>query len=403
MSVNVKLGNNIINDVSKVKLEDATTSGTYHTFNNLLNNTVNFIADSVDYSIVSVKSGVNITAPATPLKSGYVFKGWGLTDSATSYISFPYAPSSAELNLYAVYQAASKAIVEGLGSSSPSSVSFNVDSSFDFNFEEVTIGNDVFIKIPTMYRKVDTVVSSQITKFTISNAKIDNTYEPYPCFLDESGNLLEYVLIGKYWISSTTVANSVNASAASMTIGTGRTLCQAKTDASYQGLLYDWQIHKLWQDLIICAKQTVNTNSGVAWTTDELGIYWGTNGCWIDGLTYNSGSLAVSYKPSAYTDNAESSTTDYVSIGYSIPSATNGANIVKLGYDSNNPFVNMPSAASGSTYTTYYCDILYTSSGNHPFYCGVGLADALYGAFYSYFNGSWSNTSACRLCLRPIA
>ena len=405
MGVNVKLGENTINNVNSVELNDAVSGK--HLFNLALNNTINFIADNTDYSVVSVKSGVDITAPKTPTKSGYVFKGWGLTDSATSYVSFPYTPSASQLNLYAVYMAASKCICEGLGSSSPSSVVFTKDTTFTLaglGIEEVVIDGNTFIKIPTMYKKFDTVVSNQLTKFTISNAQIDSSYQPYPCFIDENNNLLEYILIGKYWISSSSVANSVNATASSMTIGTGRTLCQAKTDANYQGLLYDWQIHQLWRDLIICFKQTVNTNSGSGIGTDgidDLGIKWGSDYCWVDGLTNNNGALAVSYKPSAYVDNATSSTTNYVAVGYTMP--TGSGNITKLGYDSNHPFVNMPSSASGSSYTTYYCDQFYGNSNNRPFSATVGSANAYYGAFLSRFSDDWSRTYACRLCLKPIA
>ena len=395
MGVNVKLGENTINNVNSVELNDAVSGK--HLFNLALNNTINFIADNTDYSVVSVKSGVDITAPKTPTKSGYVFKGWGLTDSATSYISFPYTPSASQLNLYAVYMAASKCICEGLGSSSPSSVVFTKDTTFTLaglGIEEVVIDGNTFIKIPTMYKKFDTVVSNQLTKFTISNAQIDSSYQPYPCFIDENNNLLEYILIGKYWISSSSVANSVNATASSMTIGTGRTLCQAKTDANYQGLLYDWQIHQLWRDLIICFKQTVNTNSGSGIGTDgidDLGIKWGSNYCWVDGLASDSRTIRFSYKPSAYVDSPTNSTTDYVAVGYTMP--TGNGNITKLGYDSNHPFVNMPTSASGSSYTTYYCDQFYGSSNNRPFYAGVGDAGAAYGAFRSNFNNDWSNTN----------
>ena len=66
------------------------------------------------------------------------------------------------------------AMVSGLGSSSPSSVNFTVDNDFTvagLGIEEVTMGGDTFIKIPTMYRKVNTVSNNQITSFTIANTQ----------------------------------------------------------------------------------------------------------------------------------------------------------------------------------------------------------------------------------------
>lgn len=410
MGVNVKLGENTINNVNSVELNDAVSGK--HLFNLALNNTINFIADNTDYSVVSVKSGVDITAPKTPTKSGYVFKGWGLTDSATSYVSFPYTPSAAQLNLYAIYMAASKCICEGLGSSSPSNVVFTKDTTFTLaglGIEEVVIDGNTFIKIPTMYKKFDTVVSNQLTKFTIANAQIDSSYQPYPCFIDENNNLLEYILIGKYWISSSSVANSVNATVSSMAIGTGRTLCRAKTNENYQGLLYDWQIHQLWRDLIICFKQTVNTNSGSGIGTDyidDLGIRWGTSSCWIDGLAGKQGSFVFSYKPSKYIDSPTSSSDSYNVASYIPGFTTDIYNITKLGYDANHPFVNMPSSVSGLEYITYYCDgFTFGTSGFNvlrPFRANVGWEVTNSGAFSSYFDKGWSDTYSCRLCLRPI-
>lgn len=308
------------------------------------------------------------------------------------------------VNGVVVYEKSSSVIpwsctVNNLGSQDPTNVSFTHNGTMP-TFNEITIGTDVFIKIPTMYRKVNSVVDFQITSFTIANTQIDNTYQPYSCFIDENNNLLDYILIGKYWISSTTTANSVNATNVSMTIGNGRTLCQAK-GTGY--LLYDWQIHKLWQDLIICAKQTIDTNAGTAWTTDELGIYWGTFGCLIDGLVYNNGSVVFSYQPSKYIDSPTSSSDSYDVASYTMPTSTSNRNITKLGYDANHPFVNMPNTASGTSYTTYYCDQYYSgTTNNRPFYAGVGGAGASQGAFRSDFNNAWTYAYACRLCYRPI-
>lgn len=408
MATNNNLGDFLTSVANAIRTKKGTSSpinaqdfsdeiASIQTGGGLLEYTLTFKVDGDDYAIVSVDSGSQIVGvPFSPIQTNKQFLGWALTSGGIP-ITYPYTPTG-DTTLYAIFQNGYKATVSNLGSSSTSSVNFVKDSNFPTTFEEITIGSDIFIKIPTMYKKVNTVVSNQITSFSIATGQIDNTYQPYPCFLKEDGSLMPYILIGKYWISSTTTANSVNASASSMAIGTARTLCRAK-GTGY--LLYDWMIHKLWQDLIIVLKQTINTNSGTAWTTDELGIYWGTSGCWVDGLISDSNTIRFSYKPSSYVDSPTSSSDGYNVASYTM-SASEG-NITKLGYDSTHPFVNMPSSASGTSYTTYYCDAYYDGgTNNRPFRAIVGYANAVSGAFFSSFYDDWTNTYACRLCLRPI-
>ena len=370
----------------------------------LLDYTVTFSADGNDYYIASCLDGDSITAPTSPNKAGYAFMGWftGEGGSGTK-VAFPYTPS-ADTTFYAYHVAAVKATVTGVGSSSPSAVTFDVDDGFTvagIGIEEVTMGGDTFIKIPTMYRKVNTAVDNQITSFTISTAAIDNTYQPYSVFVDENGNLLDYVLIGKYWNSSSSnMISQSQSGAVSMTIGNARTFAQAR-GAGYQQ--YDWQFQKLWQDLIVVFKRTYDTNAGTAfWTYDEMGIYWGTNGCWIDGICHNSAVIAVSDKPSKYVDSATASSDGYFGVSYNLPTTGSG-NIIKLGYDSAHPFVNYPSAASGSSYTSYYCDVYYYSSGPHPVASCVGSAGAYNGAFRCGAHNAWSDADSVRLCYRPVS
>ena len=295
--------------------------------------------------------------------------------------------------------------VSGLGSSSPSSVTFTKDADFTkagLGIEDVTVGTDVFVKIPTMYRKVNEAVGNQITSFTISNAQ-DTGFEPYSCFLDESGNTLPYILIGKYWnTSSNSCVSTTEAAAQNVTITNGRTYAQAR-GTGYQ--LFDWQIQKLWQDLIICFKETVNTNSGTAWTYDELGIYWTASSGWIDGVICSSGTWYLCDKPSKYASLAGTSDpipADYVAASYAQPT-TSGQDIQKLGYDSTHPFFNFPSeTVDNSSYNTYYCDGYYYSSGNRPVYSRVGNARADNGAFYCRVNNDWSFTYGVRLCKKPL-
>ena len=214
---------------------------------------------------------------------------------------------------------------------------------------------------------------------------------------------MEYILIGKYWnTSSSGCVSTAATSAATMTVGTGRSYATAK-GTGYQ--LFDWQMQKLWQDLIICFKMTVNTNTGTAWTYDEMGIYWTTQGGWIDGIMGSSGTWKLCTAPTKYASLGSASDpvpADYISAGYAQPTSSN--EIQKLGYDSNNPFFNYPSAVvSNTSYNTYYCDQYYYGSGNRPVYSRVGAAYASDGAFYCSTNNSWSSSYGVRLCYRPLS
>ena len=298
--------------------------------------------------------------------------------------------------------------VSGLGSENTSNVSFIKDADFTLaglGITEETLNGNVFIKIPTMYRKIVSTNDDQITSFIISNSQVDATYYPYPCFVDESGNTLPYIMIGKYQNKNSSGINSVaSGSETTQDLATARTYARA-LGTGYQ--LFDWMIQRLWQDLLICFMETIDTNSGSGIDTDALGINWNysSSGMWVDGIIRGTTNYWwVSYKPSAYVSLSSTSDgipTNYVATNYMSP--TSSGNIVKLGYDASQPFANYCSSASGSTYTTYYCDRFYTSSGSRPFYSRVGRSLANLGAFYSLVNSDWSYANWVRLCYRPLS
>ncbi len=298
------------------------------------------------------------------------------------------------------------ATVSGLGSSSPSSVTFTKDAGFTkvgLGIEEITLDGDTFVKIPTMYRKVNTAYGSQITSFTIANAKIDNDYEPYSCFVDENGNVLPYILIGKYWNTQANgCVSTTEAAATPVTTAVGRANAQNR-GTGYQ--IFDWQMQKLWQDLIICFKETVNTNTGTGWTYDELGIYWTTSGGWVDGVIGSSGAWYLCDKPSKYASLSSTSGSipnDYVTAGYTQPT-TSDQEIQKLGYNSSKPFFNFPYAVTTNlSYNTYYCDGYSYSSGNRPVRMNAGYPGGYCGVFYCNPYNAWSDTFGVRLCFRPL-
>lgn len=361
---------------------------------------------SVDGSVtkfISVTPNDILTAnPFKPIKANYNFVGWSET-AGGSLITYPYTPTG-DATLYANFENGYKSVNSNYGSSNPSSVSFVKDPNFPSSFEQVTFNGDVFIKIPTIYRKVNSTSSGQITGYTLSTGQIDSSYHPYPCFLAEDGSLLPYILIGKYLCTSTTTANSVSESGVKdMTIGAGRQLCRNR-GTGYQQM--DWMTFKLWQDLICAKMTTVNINTGSGITTDQLGIYWGSNYPWIDGVSYQGTTKhwVCSYKPSKYADQATASTDGYVDIGYTF-GGTSSKEISKLGYDANNEFFNYPQATvDNSSYNTYYCDGVYAgSSATHPVRSLVGETLAGYGAFGCSASTGWTNSDGVRLCYRPLS
>lgn len=320
------------------------------------------------------------------------------------YLYIDQPTGEVDVTIECTYTLPKVATVTGLGNSDPTTVTFDVPSDFKFTDGEYTDSSgNVFVKIPKMYRKVNAVSNGQITSFSISNAKVDDNYKIYPVFLAEDGvTELDWVGIGKYMNKSSTKVNSVaSGTVAIMTLGNARS--NIKSNYSYgKYQLYDWMFHKLWQDLIICKMQTINTNSGSGITTDQLGIYWGTSGQWIDGFGHVDSYVYLCDKPSKYVDSPTASTDGYFTTNYRI-STTNNQEIQKLGYDEMHPFVTLPAAVtSNSSYNTYYCDQYYYVSGNHPLICYAGSTSASAGAFYLNCNRDWTTADGERLCYRPL-
>lgn len=292
-----------------------------------------------------------------------------------------------------------KASVSGLGNQDPSSVVFTRDADFPTSFEEVTFNGDKFIKIPTMYRKIDNVTDGQITAFTMATAQLDGSYEPYPCFVAPDSSILPYVLIGKYCYSSTSAAGSTTSGSANVAIGTARTLAQTRGTGYQQ---YDWQIQKLFVDICLLVSQTVNFNSGVI-IQNYLGVYNLDQYPWVDGLATNSDTWLTANNPANYVDAPTSSTTGYTTLSYAQPTTTS-QEVMKLGYDANNAFANFPSTTvTNTSWNTYYCDGYFYSSGSHPVYSSVGFANAVGGLWHCSTSSAWTFTRPARLCYRPIS
>lgn len=305
--------------------------------------------------------------------------------------------------IYSSAPAGHKCTITGLGNQDPATVTFQRDEGFPTTFEEVNVNGNIFIKFPKFYRKVESVVDGQITSFSIADAKLDNSYELYPCFkkyngLVETGQEADYVLIGKYCCSSSSVANSVNATYVTQWLETGRTNARA-LGSGYQ--LYDWKLQKLFVDLSLAVSQRFNFNSGQT-ITEYLGVNHLDETIWIDGVVqHNDGNWGISYDPSKYVSSSTPTTDGYTEAGYKHP--TSGSYCIKkLGYNISNPFFNYPEEQTGDeNYGQYYCDRYYALSDSLPVRSNVGYADAFYGIFYAYANYYWSRSAGVRLCYIP--
>lgn len=300
-----------------------------------------------------------------------------------------------------------KASVSNLGAQDPNTVVFNTpEDSIPKPWSEVEFNGDVFIKFPKMYKKIVTVTDNQITAFEIASKKIDDDYKLYPCFIDENGNELDYILVGKYETKSDTTCNSVETgSVVPQTISNGREKAKSR-GTGYQ--IMDWRIQRLWQDLVICVAKKIKINNGhpSGLPIDAIGIHWDGNQ-WIDGFCCNNATWLYSNTPSKYVNAPTANTESYSEISGYAASASRGKSIKKLGYDSTQPFFNYPSEAiTGSTFTTYYCDAFsrYYTTENNPISTNVGNASAGVGAFRCDGYFGWTSTSpTVRLCYRPIS
>lgn len=304
--------------------------------------------------------------------------------------------------------------VSGLGNSSYTLTrtyenvgkSYSIDSAtgtittdFDtiFNFEDVEINGNMMVKIPKFYKRFDTITNSQITAFSLSNARAAEEFQLYPCFYDEEGNELDCIYISKGKATgSSSRAICVKGSSPLVSI----TRADARTTAKNNGTGWqqlDWSILQLLHDLFCIVFATTNSQTifeertsdwsnaatvGNTWdistpcgwslTTKQNKFFgiediFGNVFDWCDGVTFSDSNIYITSSPSLYSD----STTGMTNIG---TRPTSNGYVSALSYKSSQPFFNYPSAVSGSD-STYYSDYCWYNSS------GVVL----------YVSGNWNN------------
>lgn len=413
MSIKLKDRNGTVrtyNNVSVIKLKDE--NGQDVVFTKSLHQKTIFMATENDfYSAQENGEGVATTIPVEPVRAGYQFRGWSLTSHDFNPANKEPLPkvymTSVTLKAMWIAVPTGSALVEGLGTAN--SVTITVDETVmtvltainNGEYEETDAYGNVFNKIPTFYRKIVLAEDGQITYASYSFTQHDNTWKPYSCFIKPDGvTVMPYVLIGKYCFTSSSEASSVSGTAVSMQISAGRDYARA-LGTGYQ--LYDWQIQRLWQDLVMIYRQSVNVNANPLLNTYHL-----DGGVWIDGICRNNTQWLCAYDPSKYVNqptwtNNNNHTEGYYLVGYTAPTG-NAQTIKKMGYDPNHPFFNYPNVLTGeSGYSSYYFDGYWYANGNYPVRSSVGDSTATYGLWVCSSVIGWSSAFRVRLCYRPIA
>lgn len=306
--------------------------------------------------------------------------------------------------------------VSGLGNSDPTLTrtfdnvgkTYNINSAtgtittdFDteFNFETVVQNGNTMIKIPTFYKRFDTITDNQITAFSISKTKVNDNFKPYPCFVkqDGSGDVMPYILVSKGKATGTS-SKATCVSGGMPLVNVTRTQMRTAARANGTGWQqYDWMVHQLIRDLFCVVFATTNAQSiflgrtqgfseaasvGGTWnistpcgwnTTTMQNRFFGIEDIfgnvaeWCDGVTFSDSTVYSTVNPSLFSDN----TSNMINSGSRV---TSTGYISALTYNAAQPFLNYPSAAPGDL-TQYYCDYEWYSSSGVVF----------------WVSGSWSN------------
>lgn len=265
--------------------------------------------------------------------------------------------------------------------------------------------NDILVKIPEFYYKAEKDTTKQMWTWAVSpTAKTG--YEKHP----GSGRY-----VGRYHTGGSS-SGVYSRSGVSPLVNTSQT--NFRTYSANKGTgwhmmdLATWSAIQLLY-LVEFADFDSQTVLGKGWNTGSIGSMGGTdsasyhtvkatgahnqyrniedpfsNCCdWIDGFVGSNNSDTYA----AAKDSYAGGNSDLTALGFKLPSS--GA-IRGFGYSATAPWAFIPDTASGTDYTTYVCDRVYSVSSLCPAYVGGSYGGgAGYGFFYFYAFNSASSAS----------
>lgn len=298
----------------------------------------------------------------------------------------------------------------------------------DAGYTEDGSNGQVMVKIPKFYYKVTPDLDGGLDGVNIRkctweiSASADDGFTLHPAFYDANGNEIDYFLYGAFdgvgqrdstygtsYNASTDKLSSVGGSSMlptnSLTRATARTMATNRGTGWYSvGVKQTMAVQMLMsveygfnsqigigQGVVSASAATYagqttgNVTSGtqdnkttpVNWRGIEN--FWGNIWNWIDGLNVND---RIPYFCNSYAF-VDDTSTGYTQISFSLPSSNC---ITALGYDSNNPWILLPSESSGTANPTGPIgDYVYvgSSSGWRVARLGGGwVNDSGAGAFY---------------------
>lgn len=289
---------------------------------------------------------------------------------------------------------------------SSGTITSDLDNEFPFNaIQDVTLDSgDVMVEIPEMYFRVGYDASNRLTDIAVSSLPVGagNWYHT-PAFQ-----------VGKY------LTNSSGYSKTGQAPGTASNFNSNITSIKNKGMYYETIYHYtileflFWIYFATKDSQSVFVRTGNfsgrqnTGTTDSINSKNGivSNRFKFMGIedfignqfrmlagSYNNYFYDVYNNQNAILNSTERSTTDKVTLSYSTVNSNSGYNIKALGWDPSHPFICIPmEVTNASTYTTYFCDGVYSNAYRNTSY--APYLGEYYGEYSSknYGLGYWTNT-----------
>lgn len=269
MSANIKIGNDTLQGVDAVELENADALGSYVKFPLGVTGgyTVTFVANGSNFEVCSVVAGKSVARPNTPTSEGQFFNGWYTDATGGTEVTFPYTPTQ-DTTLYARFSDLIIVGVTGLTnvngiltftdaiagietytiSQEGNYVSVTNPLSDYFPFNQISEFTDeegnVFVKYPQLWMKWELDASGNINGYKFSNGNAGEGYFIPDAFLDPKDTVndtyLPYFALGKYEMSGTKAkgfSKSGQTCLVSVTIGDARGAARAYGNAAnlYKG------------------------------------------------------------------------------------------------------------------------------------------------------------------------